>query len=133
MRFLFFLAVIVIINLKGSCQSWGDSTIKTKPIFHSVEKAPKYPGGMQAYYKFLYENLKFPDNRFSTFSNKLVNVRIYIDKTGKIVFAEIEKGVNKSYDEVALELIRKMPDWSPGIQNGYPVPTTILIPILFID
>jgi hypothetical protein len=49
------------------------------------------------------------------------------------VFAEIDYGVNKNYNDVVLELIKKMPAWLPGIQNGHVVPTTIIIPILFVD
>jgi len=130
---LFLLGLIFLINFNGDCQSWGDSTIKNGPVFYSVEEAPKFPGGIEGYYKFLSDNLKMPANPFSETSNRIVAVRIYIDKKGRVVFAEIDHGVNKNYNDVVLELIKKMPAWLPGIQNGHAVPATIIIPILFVD
>ena len=130
---LFPLGLIFLIHFNGDCQSWGDSTVKSGPIFYSVEEAPKFPGGMRGYYKFLSDSLRMPANPFSEFSNKIVTARIYINKTGKIVFAEIEQGINKNYNITVLELIKKMPEWLPGIQNGHVVPTTIAIPIFFVD
>src|SRR5688572_19041870 len=118
MRQVLIIIILVISVFKANCQSWGDSSIKREKVFYSVEKAPKFPGGIEGFYKFLADNLKKPANPFATFSNKIVYARIYFDKTGKIVFAEIEKGVNKNYDDVVLELLKKMPDWSPALQNG---------------
>ena len=132
-QIIFSLLILLSIYKSANCQSWGDSSIANGPIFYSVEENPKFPGGMHAYYKFFSDSLRMPNNFVSIASNRLVTVQIYIDKTGKIVYAKIERSVNKDYDEVALELIKKMPSWSPGIQNGHPVPTTLEIPIRFID
>jgi protein TonB len=112
---------------------WGDSSLKHKPLFYSVEKAPKFPGGLSGYYKFLSENLKMPENGFSQNSHKQVVVRIIIDTSGKVAFSEIEKGLNENYNNAVLDVTKVMPIWAPARQNNYPVPVSLSLPILFVD
>ena len=83
--------IVAFVSVNAKFQTWGDSSVKHRPLFYSVEKAPKYPGGMHAFYQFIADNLQMPENKFSVGSNKLVNVRIVINENGKVVFAEIEK------------------------------------------
>ncbi|MDP4215031.1 MAG: energy transducer TonB [Bacteroidota bacterium] len=125
--------LLVILVASAKAQSWGDSSFKERPLFYSVEVAPKFPSGMQGYYAFLSENLKMPANKFSFSSHKVVIVRIILDTAGKIAFAEIEKGLNENYDQAALETVKAMPAWTPGLQNHHPVPVSISLPLLFID
>lgn len=114
-------------------QTWGDDSKNRGMVFTSVEKAPKFPGGISAFYQFLSENLKLPENKFSTFSGKIVTLTIIIDTTGAPVFAEIEKGINDDYDKAALAIMPKMPNWMPALQNGFVVPVRVKIPVIFIE
>jgi protein TonB len=134
MKKIYLLVLLVaFVSINAKSQSWGDSSVKHQPLFYSVEKAPRYPGGMHAFYQFIANNLQMPENKFSVGSNKLVIVRIVISENGKLVFADIEKGLNANYNNAALSLVKQMPDWSAGLQNGHPVPTSVSIPIAFID
>ena len=133
MKHILLFVIIFLFCHHVHSQSWGDSTMKNGPVFYSVEVAPKFPGGMSGYYRFLAENLKMPENKFLRFSNKSGIVKVIIDKTGKVAFAEIEKGINESYNLAVLEMIKAMPDWSPALQNNRPVPVSISLPILFVD
>ena len=97
MRHLLFIFLILFITqTKIYAQSWGDSTLKSKPIFYAVEEEPKFPGGMREYYKFIGEHLKTP-NKHLQHIKKTVIVQIIIDKTGKVAFAEIKKGDDIEY------------------------------------
>jgi periplasmic protein TonB len=131
----YFLATLLFIISCSKCYSqiWGDSTFKTRPLFYSVEEAPKFPGGSSGYYRFLAENLKMPDNKFSRTSYKQVIVRIIIDTAGKVVFGEIEKGLNESYNVAALNLTKLLPVWSAARQNKHAVAVSVSLPILFVD
>ena len=113
-------------------QRWGDSTRKNR-VFYSVEEAPKFPGGMAGYYKFLSDSLKMPEKKFAMTSNRMVMVRVVIDTAGVIVYAEIEKGVNADYNRAALDAVKAMPAWTPARQNHFVVPVTIALPMLFVD
>ncbi len=133
MKCLFSIGMIVLVFSTGNGQSFGDSSFLKKIIFSSVEVAPKFPEGIKGFYGFIADNLKFPQNRFSTFSNKVVIARIAINDDGRIAYGEIEKGINEGYNKAVLEALEKMPDWKPGLQNGKPVPVWVSIPILFVD
>jgi hypothetical protein len=112
-------------------QTWG--TKKDDIVFTSVETAPKYPGGLSAFYQFVAENLKFPDKKFAMFSNKSLTLNIIIDDTGNPIYAEIEKGINEEYNNAALSIVSKMPKWTSALQNGRPVNVWVRIPLIFID
>ena len=127
------LVSLVIANLSSFAQNWGDSTLKNESVFTSVEQPPKFKGGIKGFYQYLADNLSLPMNEFSFFSNKIVTVRAIINKEGKIAYAEIEKGLNEAYNRAAIDVVIKMPVWSPAKQNARPVFYYQLIPILFLN
>ena len=114
-------------------QSWGDSTLLGNMFFISVEVAPKFPGGMKGYYLFLAENLKMPDKSFSKKFNRTASLDIFIDTTGKVAYARIVDGINESYNNAIFEMIKRMPAWTPGLQNGHKVPTMMVVPLIFVN
>lgn len=130
---LIIFCIIIFFGQSSYCQYWGDSTLKSSIIFSSVEESPKFPGGNKGFYQFIAENLKKPKSNYSRFSNKVIMARIIIDKEGKVVFAEIEKGISEHLDQTVLELIKIMPHWTPGKQNGKNVLCYQTIPIVFVE
>lgn len=124
---------ICFFSLFTDAQTWGDSTQKNQRLFFSVEVAPKYPGGMQAFYTFIAENLKFPENKFAKISNKTLILNVLINDKGVPVYAEVEKGPNAEYNKAALAIVPKMPQWTPALQNGRAVPLWVKIPLIFVD
>ena len=122
---LFFL----IVNCCKS-QSWGDPIVKESKVFISAETPPRFPGGVRAFYKFLSDSLAAPDDEYAVFSTQQLTARIIIDTDGKVLFAEIVKGINPAYNKAALALVSKMPHWIPARQNGHPVRFSLLVPII---
>ena len=131
-RGLAILVIICFIQIKVQAQSWGDSSLKNGRVFFSVEEEPRFPGGMKEYYKFIGEHLRTPSKHLQHFK-KTVLVRVIIDKTGKVAYAEIEKGNETEYNMAVLDMLKEMPQWSPALQNKHPVPVYMTLPILFID
>jgi protein TonB len=100
-------------------------------VYSVVEQMPEFPGGDSALYKYLSDNLVYPDSaRVNGVSGK-VFVHFIIDEKGKVVDAKVIKGIGWGCDEEALRLVRKMPDWKPGKQNGRPVQVRFTLPIRF--
>jgi protein TonB len=132
-KYFLLLAILFCTFQLTQAQYWGDSTNFVRPLFYSAEINASFPGGLKAYYQFLADNLHMPANRFAEFSNKLVMIRIIIDTMGTVVFAGVEHGVNKNYNNEALKLIKAMPAWTPAKQNGRSVSMSMNIPILFVD
>ncbi len=61
----------------------------------------------------------------------LVNVSFVVEKDGSISGAKVTRGVDPSLDKEALRIIRSMPRWTPGKQDGKPVRVKYTIPVRF--
>jgi protein TonB len=99
--------------------------------FLVVEQMPDFPGGELELYKFLEENIKYPPMaRESGISGKVI--KFVVNKDGKISDIALLRGIGGGCDEEALRVVKKMPLWKPGKQNGVPVPVWFTLPINFI-
>ena len=99
--------------------------------FHIVEDLPKYPGGAVEFMKWLTRNLQYPASaRSRKIQGKVVAV-FYVEKDGHVTGISITKSLSPECDREALRVLRKMPDWEPGMQNDQPCRTKVSIPIVF--
>lgn len=103
---------------------------KEEPL-NFVEKMPQFPGGAEAYYKFLQKNIAYPEKALSLGIQGRVYLKFVIEKDGSITDAIIVKGIGFGLDEEALRVIEKMPKWTPGVQNGRKVRVTMHANVLF--
>lgn len=101
------------------------------PIFEVVEKAPEFPGGVQALMKFLQDNVKYPQNARDANIEGRVICQYVVTTDGSIADIKVIRGVDPSLDEEAVRVIKSMPKWKPGMQNGQPVNVRYTIPISF--
>lgn len=99
--------------------------------FHIVEDLPKYPGGAVEFMKWLTRNLQYPAAaRSRKIQGKVVAV-FYVEKDGSITGINVTQSLSPECDREALRVLRKMPNWEPGIQNDQPCRTKVCIPIVF--
>lgn len=111
-------------------QSQVDETNYEKP--HTiVEVMPEFPGGDAARVKFLAENLKYPPQARENGIQGTVFVTFVVGKSGTISEAKIIRGIGGGCDEEAIRVVRMMPSWIPGKQNGRQVPVQFNLPIKF--
>ncbi|MGI9191967.1 MAG: TonB family protein [Chitinophagaceae bacterium] len=100
--------------------------------FTMVEQMPEFPGGNEAMMKFLSNELRYPNEaRDKNISGKVI-VKFVVDKEGKIQDATIVRGIGAGCDEEALRVVRKMPRWKPGYQNGKAVNVFFHLPVSFV-
>jgi periplasmic protein TonB len=114
-------------------QTWGDSTLKSEPIFYATENPPMFPGGLSGFYTFVAEHLKAPQNKRANTLTRTVTIDIIIDKTGKVAYGEIKNGINESFNLKVIDMIQAMPMWTPAKQNNRPVPIWKSFSVTFID
>lgn len=100
-------------------------------VFMAVEQQAEFPGGMAAMYKFLNKNQKYPASARRMGVEGKVFVKFIVDKEGAISNIEIMKGINADLDKEAIRLIKLMPPWKPGKQNGRSVKSQFVLPINF--
>ena len=104
---------------------------EAEEIFMIVEEQPEPIGGTAAFYKFVAEELDYPDQARRTGIEGKVFVQFVVDKEGNLTQPKIAKGIGGGCDEEALRVISKAPKWKPGKQRGKPVSVIRIIPIHF--
>ena len=92
---------------------------------------PKYPGGDQELLKYLAANLKYPIEAQQNKIEGKVYIRFIVTEDGDIDKATVMKSLNKECDEEALRVIKGMPKWEPGKQNGVNASVYYVIPFHF--
>jgi TonB family protein len=106
------------------------STQGTK-VYETVEQMPEFPGGMEALISFLQENVKYPENAVKNDVEGRVLVQFIVDKTGQVCDAEVVRSVSEELDAEALRVVKSMPNFIPGRQDGKPVAVWFTLPITF--
>lgn len=99
--------------------------------FHIVEDLPKYPGGAVEFMKWLTRNLQYPAIARNRKTQGKVVAVFYVEKDGHITGINITQSLSPECDREALRVLKKMPNWEPGIQNDQPCRTKVCIPIVF--
>lgn len=100
-------------------------------VYHTAEQMPAFPGGPEAFQKFLSKELHYPESALRRGLSGRVYVRFLVTEAGHIQDAEVVKGLGGGLDEEALRLVRIMPWWTPARIGGQPVRLSYTMPIIF--
>ena len=101
-------------------------------IFYVVESMPEFPGGPQAMYKYIGENLKYPVIAQENGIQGKVVCQFTINKDGSLVDIEVVRSAgDASLDKEAMRVIKSMPKWKPGKQRNQPVRVKFTLPVTF--
>lgn len=101
-------------------------------IYKVVEKMPEFPGGSQAMFKYLAENIQYPAIAKENNIQGRVVCSFTVNKDGSLSNIEVVlSGGDASLDKEAIRVIKSMPKWKPGIQLGKPVRVQYTIPVKF--
>jgi len=103
----------------------------TETIYTWAEEMPKFPGGDSELMKFFSQNLSYPEIAKRAGVEGKVILSFIVDKNGNIVDVKVAKSIGAGCDEEAMRVLKIMPSWIPGKQNGNPVLTRINIPVVF--
>ncbi|RKD13244.1 hypothetical protein BCY91_10520 [Pelobium manganitolerans] len=116
-----------------SVVGYGNSTNDTNnhEIFTNVEVLPSFPGGLEAFGKFLAQNLRYPDQAKKDKTQGRVFCQFVVEKDGSLSNIKVVRGIGGGCDEEAVRVLAISPKWHPGVQNGRLVRVGYTIPILF--
>lgn len=128
-RFLLLLSAIFLTNI-AFCQN-EVKVSDDDAIFFVVEVQPEFPGGMDSMYAFIQKNLIYPEKAKAEGIEGRVFITFTIEKDGSVSNVKILRGIGGGCDEVAKEVVEKMPKWKPGKQRGKPVRVQFNLPIKF--
>lgn len=104
---------------------------ETEEIFIIVEDAPEPKGGMQAFYSYVGENIKYPRQAQALNIEGRVFVQFVVNKDGKLTDVTVVRGIGGGCDEEAVRIVKSAPAWKAGKQRGRPVRVKMVLPITF--
>lgn len=96
-----------------------------------VEQKPSFPGGEAAMYQWLSNNIVYPPAASEEGIQGRVVVEFVVGKDGSITNARVVRPRHPALDKEALRVIKAMPNWIPGRNNGQPVKVTYTLPVTF--
>ena len=97
----------------------------------SLQTQPTYPGGIEKFYAFLWQNIKYPPAAIKQKVQGNVNLGFIIEKDGSISDIKVERSLGSGTDEEAIRVLKSGKKWNPGVMDGKPVRTYYRIPIKF--
>ena len=100
-------------------------------VFDVVEEQPHFPGGNGALQSFLISNVKYPVVAQENGVQGRVIVQFVVERDGSISDVKVVRSVDPSLDKEAMRVVKSMPRWSPGKQNGTTVRVRFTVPVVF--
>lgn len=100
-------------------------------IFTVVEKDPEFPGGMDALYKYLAQNIKYPTIARENGITGRVYVTFVVERDGSIANPRVLRDIGGGCGAEAIRVVKSMPKWNPGKQSGKAVRVQFNLPVNF--
>ena len=100
-------------------------------VFDVVEEMPSFPGGQGALMSYLSSNIKYPVVAQENGVQGRVIVAFVVERDGSITDVKVARSVDPSLDREAQRVVKSMPKWKPGKQNGSAVRVKYTVPVVF--
>ena len=110
------------------------SAADEQPVpFNLLEDQPQFNGqGANEFAKWVDERLVYPESAKSAGIQGRVMVSFVVNADGKVTDVKVLKGADETLDAEAVRVVSQSPDWTPGKQDGKPVPVTFTFPVNFV-
>ena len=105
--------------------------VEETKVFDVVEQMPSFKGGDAALMEWLNKNIKYPVVAEENGIQGRVVATFVVERDGSITDVKIVKSVDPSLDKEAVRVLKAMPKWIPGRQNGQPVRVKYTVPVTF--
>ena len=115
----------------------GEDTVQIKSaeptdkVYQVVEQMPTFKGGDAALMKYLSENIKYPEAAEKAGEQGRVVVSFTVEKDGAVADVKVARSVTPTLDAEAVRVIKAMPKWVPGKQDGQLVRVRYNVPVSF--
>ena len=100
-------------------------------VYDVVEQMPSFPGGISGLRTYLNQNIRYPAEAQEICVQGRVVVSFVVGKDGHISDVTVLRSVDPSLDKEAIRVVRNMPRWTPGKQEGEPVRVRYNVPVSF--
>ncbi len=124
-------------------ESWGAETgpteekkpevveIKEEAILEFIEEDAEFVGGPAAMQQWISKHVQYPQTAIELGEQGKVYVSFVVEPDGAISNVQVERGISDDLDKEAKRLVRSMPRWKAGKNNGKAVRARCRLPISF--
>lgn len=100
-------------------------------VLYFSDPMPEFPGGQAKLMDYLKSNIKYPVEAREMGIEGKVYIGYVVKTDGSISDVKVRRGVHQTLDREAIRVIKSMPNWIPGKQDGKPVNVQMTIPVKF--
>jgi TonB family protein len=100
-------------------------------VYSVVEQMPEFPGGDKGFHQFIADNVKYPAEAKEKGIRGIVYVNFIVEPDGSVSDIKVLRGIGGGCDEEAVRVVKSMPKFKPGIQNGEAVRVSYTVPVIF--
>ena len=122
---------ITVENPVGVSTDEGTGTTPLGKVYDMVEQAPSFPGGPSELMTYLSKNIKYPKEAQAAKQEGRVIVQFVVTSTGGVADIKVMRGVSPVLDQEAIRVVKNMPKWTPGRQDGEAVNVRYTLPVTF--
>ncbi|NDW18010.1 M56 family peptidase [Dysgonomonas sp. 216] len=120
----------VLPEIEATAKGETEADAEKQPLT-AVEKMPEFKGGQKELMMYIGNNLKYPEDAIKRNIEGRVIVRFVVTATGKVTDVKVVRSLDEACDAEAIRVVKAMPDWTPGMQDGKAVPVFFTLPIAY--
>ena len=110
----------------------GTTEQEPDAVLTLVEEMPEFPGGSQALFAYMGKQTRYPEDAEEAGVQGKVFLSFVVEMNGSISNVQVLRGAYPSLDQEAIRVVKAMPKWNPGRQNGKPCRTKYNLPFAFV-
>lgn len=120
------------VSAKMDAGTRGEYKKDAAGIYSNVEVQPQFPGGEGALSDYMSNSIVYPEAAIDQNVEGTVRVEFVVDEKGKVTkAAAANSSLGNGMEQAAVEVVNKMPAWTPGKVNGKNVKTKLVLPVVF--
>ena len=100
-------------------------------VYQVIEQMPQFPGGDQELLNYINKNIKYPVIAQENGISGKVTLRFVVSKTGTVDRVEVVRSLDPACDKEAIRVVKSLPKFIPGKQNGVNVSVWYTLPVTY--
>jgi TonB family protein len=125
------LLAVTAVNFSFAQSNTPATAQPAKTVLTKADQMPSFPGGEEELNRFLTANIKYPQEALDKKIEGTVYVTFVVDENGIISGVKMSRRMAFGMDQEAMRVVKMMPNWIPGQQDGKPVAVQYTLPIKF--
>lgn len=135
-KFLFLLCIMLFSTILVSAQvhagdDINDQDYNDEQIYEKPDKIAQFPGGMDAYVRWMSANFQYPEKALRDNVEGRVLLSFIVDKKGFINNIKVLHSLSPECDKEAVRMVKAMPRWFAAEHQGRKVNCRYVMPVVF--